>query len=96
MSYHPSITDLEALLRGALPDERMPAVLRHLLGGCRSCRAIVYPRAALLLAPNPPKVSERFYDHALDEAFVKVRHLLKADVAVGAGRGQPPLIRSDR
>ena len=59
MSDHPTRAELEALLRGDLPDERMSAVLRHLLAGCRQCRSFVYPRAAPLLAPDPPEVSER-------------------------------------
>lgn len=78
MSDHPTRAELEALLRGDLPDERMPAVLRHLLAGCRRCRAVVYPRAAPLLAPDPPAVSDRVeaaYDRAIDRAIATARRL---------------------
>ena len=80
MSDHPTRAELEALLRGELPDQRMPAVLRHLLAGCQRCRAVVYPRAAPLLAPQPPEVSERVdaaYDRAIDKAIATARRLTR-------------------
>ncbi|MFL6197537.1 MAG: hypothetical protein ACJ76J_00025 [Thermoanaerobaculia bacterium] len=80
MSDHPTRAELDALLRGDLPDGRRPAVLRHLLGGCRDCRTFVFPRAAAQLAPEPPPVSESTeaaYDRAIDKAIVHARRITR-------------------
>jgi tetratricopeptide (TPR) repeat protein len=80
VSDHPTRSELDALLRGDLPEERLPAVLRHLLGGCRPCRSSVFPRAAPLLAPQPPPVSESTeaaYDRAIDKAIALARRVAR-------------------
>jgi hypothetical protein len=37
---HPEQVTLEILMLGSLPRNEVQAVIRHLLGGCESCRAV--------------------------------------------------------
>ena len=75
MSDHPTQAELKALLQGKLPHEPMQAVLRHLLGGCQSCRSYVYPRAARLLVSGAQAQDEAGYDRAIDKAIKTARRL---------------------
>jgi tetratricopeptide (TPR) repeat protein len=80
VSDHPTREELKVLLRGDLPEERTVAVLRHLLGGCRRCRAVVYPRAAQILSPEPPEPSgkeDAAYDRAIDRAIATARRFTR-------------------
>lgn len=50
MSEHPTPSELDGFLCGALPPERMAAVVVHLLSGCARCQARLAPIAEWLLA----------------------------------------------
>jgi tetratricopeptide (TPR) repeat protein len=50
---HPTTVELERLLNGGLGREQMRAVVRHLVTGCATCRAVVAAHSRLLF-PRPP------------------------------------------
>ncbi|HJX29355.1 MAG TPA: hypothetical protein VJ885_15705, partial [Thermoanaerobaculia bacterium] len=88
MSDHPSPTELQALLYGGLPLEKVSYSIFHLLR-CERCREEMAPWAAVLFGrPTDPEATtlhdeEDAYDAALDRAFEKVRGLAPAARSVG-------------
>ena len=52
MAEHPTTVELARLLTGGLSHDHMRTVVRHLLGGCAVCRAIIAAHSSLLF-PRP-------------------------------------------
>jgi tetratricopeptide (TPR) repeat protein len=50
---HPTTVEIERLLNGGLDRQQMRAVVRHLLTGCATCRAVIAAHSCLLF-PRPP------------------------------------------
>jgi tetratricopeptide (TPR) repeat protein len=87
MFEHPNRTTLEAFLRSRLPAAETKAVLAHLVGGCRSCKAEMEPFTAAMFKPapqEPPLLSPETsaaYDAAIASAFAKVAVALRSEMA---------------
>lgn len=89
MTDHPIPEELEALLQGALPEERTVSAVRHLLR-CRTCRAAVSPRVAELLAPPADQVPSRFEDAGYDRALGRAVGRAFATVRQASREGLDP------
>lgn len=63
---HPTPDELSALARGALAPQRSLEVTLHLLGGCRSCRPVVFPTMEAVEAAAPPPGD---YDKVVERAL---------------------------
>lgn len=76
---HPSATELENFLLGAMAPRQAAPVISHLLGGCARCRQVMAPLASVLLGNGPASVEEASptsgaeYDFPLFKAFAAAR-----------------------
>lgn len=66
MTEHPSLEELAALARGALPPERARTIFRHLLQPCERCRMELASHAALEFDPQLTVEEDAAYDAVLD------------------------------
>jgi tetratricopeptide (TPR) repeat protein len=71
---HPTLAELEELMRGGLSAQRARAVVLHLVRGCEACNLKMGQHLPALLAPEssletPPPPELDIYDEALDRAF---------------------------
>ena len=73
LSDHPTPADLEAFGRGELPNDRVRAVVRHLLSRCPSCLAAAPAALSIGLASHTSPESEAAYDAAIDRAYTAAR-----------------------
>jgi len=69
LTDHPGSEELAAFVLGALSDQRMREVVRHLLLPCPPCAALVAEAMQPMVKPEP--ISEDKYDGALDRALQK-------------------------
>ena len=72
--FHPTLAELEELMRGGLSAQRARAVVLHLVRGCEACNLQMAQHLPVLLGPEsslatPPSAELDVYDEALDRAF---------------------------
>jgi tetratricopeptide (TPR) repeat protein len=78
VSDHPTPEELEGLVWNRVSAGRRREILRHVLGGCAECKAVLAPHFGALLGlaePPEPKLSaqeEERYDAAVGRAFSSV------------------------
>lgn len=82
MSEHPSSKNLERFLSGELPAETHRQIVRHLLGGCASCRAAIKEK---------PRASDAAYDRAITRALDS--EPVREELAVQRRRRAEPVVR---
>lgn len=82
MNEHPSSKNLERFLSGELPAETHRQIVRHLLGGCASCRAAIKEK---------PRASDAAYDRAITRALGS--EPVREELAIQQRRRAEPVVQ---
>lgn len=74
MTAHPSPAEIKGLVLGGISKRKAKEVLRHLLGGCKECHAVLEPELPLAFGAGPAEATPeamQAYADPIDRAIAK-------------------------